>query len=105
MDRLTRQGMTKAVRILLRLKDSSCAFAVAKEPLVNTNTELGQIGLSFMATFAQTESRLNSERVYLAITPILRGERPTKSGKPYGRPKKKNVGKDSNMSLPEKTLA
>jgi DNA invertase Pin-like site-specific DNA recombinase len=96
LDRFSREErFDRAVGSVLDMEKGGVRFASFKEPYLSTpdpqDATAGfarNLLLSVTASVAAFESRRKSERVRVAMRAIREGRRPTRSGKPPGRPRR-----------------
>lgn len=94
LDRFSREStFTKATQAVLDLERLGVAFHSLKEPTLDTPEDgkpnLGRdVLLALLPVIASFESKRRSERVRVAMREIREGRRPTRSGRPPGRPRR-----------------
>jgi DNA invertase Pin-like site-specific DNA recombinase len=96
LDRWSREErFDRAVGAILDLEKAGVCFASLKEPYLSTpGTDdataafARNLLLGVTASVAQFESHRKSERVRVAMREIREGRRPTRSGRPPGRPRR-----------------
>lgn len=96
LDRFSREErFDRAVGSVLDMEKGGVRFASFKEPYLSTpDPEDANAGfarnllLGVVTSVAAFESRRKSERVRVAMREIREGRRPTRSGKPPGRPRR-----------------
>lgn len=94
LDRFSREErFTRAVEAIWDLEKLGVRFHSVREPLLDTPDDgqpnlAREILLALLPVLAAWESRRRSERVRVAMKEILGGRRPTKSGRPVGRPRR-----------------
>jgi len=96
LDRFSREERyDRAVGSVLDMEKGGVRFASFKEPYLSTpDPEDANAGfarnllLGVVTSVAAFESRRKSERVRVAMREIREGRRPTRSGKPPGRPRR-----------------
>jgi DNA invertase Pin-like site-specific DNA recombinase len=96
LDRFSREErFDRAVGSVLDMEKGGVRFASFKEPYLSTPDPLDATAgfarnllLSVTASVAAFESRRKSERVRVAMREIKAGRRPTRSGRPPGRPRR-----------------
>jgi DNA invertase Pin-like site-specific DNA recombinase len=96
LDRFSREErFDRAVGSVLDMEKGGVRFASFKEPYLSTpdpqDATAGfarNLLLSVTASVAAFESRRKSDRVRMAMREIKAGRRPTRSGKPPGRPRR-----------------
>jgi DNA invertase Pin-like site-specific DNA recombinase len=94
LDRFSREAtFTRATQAVLDLERLGVAFHSLKEPTLDTpgdgKPNLGRdVLLALLPVIASFESKRRSERVRVALREIREGRRPTRSGRPPGRPRR-----------------
>jgi len=86
LDRFSRAGVFPTIRLLNELKDVGVKVLSHEEYFINTMGDFGDVLISLFAWMAQQESKHHGERVRRGIATAR--EKGTKSGKPFGHPKK-----------------
>jgi len=103
LDRFSRaERFTQAIDAIFDLEKVGVAFHSMKEPFLDTPTRgernLGrELLLGICPTIASFESIRRGERVRIAMEEIRQGRRPTRSGKPPGRPWRVTAEKASQI--------
>ncbi|MHB8351109.1 MAG: recombinase family protein [Thermoplasmata archaeon] len=92
LDRFSREErFTASVERVWQLERLGIRFHSLKEPILETPEDGGrslprEIMLSLLPVLASWESKRRTERIRVAMTEIKAGRRPTRSGRPVGRP-------------------
>ena len=94
MDRFSREErFTRAIENIWQLERHGIHFHSLKEPAIDTpedgQEDIGRTILrAILPIIASFESRRRQERVRVAMKEIHSGRRPTRSGRPVGRPRR-----------------
>jgi len=105
LDRFSREErFDRAVGSVLDMEKGGVRFTSLREPYLSTpdpqDATAGfarNLLLSVTASVAAFESRRKSERVRVAMREIKAGRRPTRSGKPPGRPRRVTPEKEARI--------
>ena len=94
MDRFSREErFTRAIEDIWQLEQTGVHFHSLKEPAIDTpedgQEDIGRMILrAILPIIVSFESRRRQERVSVAMEEIHSGRRPTRSGRPVGRPRR-----------------